>query len=592
MKELIVGIDLGTTNSALAVVIDGETRVVPIHGQSTLPSCVGLDPTGKLIVGQTARNQLVASPDSTVLSIKRKMGEDIRVRLGDREYSPEEISSFILRELKVEGEKALGQPIHKAVITVPAFFNERQRKATQVAGELAGLDVVRIINEPTAAALAYGAGQTDDHKMLVYDLGGGTFDVSLVLVEQAVVEVKASHGDTHLGGDDFDQLLVEFALAEFQKQHAIDLRENPAVLRRLKLALEQAKCRLSDEPFVRVREEYLSGEHHLELELERDQYERLIGPLVDKTLTCLHQSLEDAKLTRADLDKVMLVGGSTRTPLVQRVLLERLEIEPRWEINPDLIVAMGAAVQGAIIAGDSRRSILVDITPHTFSTAAVVSSGFQDRLICSPIIRRNTPLPASKSEVYFTMYDNQDSINVAAYQGENLDPDNNTLIGEFMVEGLSKAPAGNPIIIHFELDLNGMLKVTAAEKNSSLAKTVTLDTRHAGGNINLEEARRNVASILAASEAHEPISGAVPAGDAAAILTPDSVDLDPNELLLTAKDLRKRGEALLEKNINPDDAGEIRTLMHDSANAIKERDWSALGRINDTLSDLIFYLED
>jgi molecular chaperone DnaK len=592
MKELIVGIDLGTTNSALAVVIDGESRVVPIHGQPTLPSCVGLDPTGKLIVGQTARNQLVASPDSTVLSIKRKMGEDVRVRLGDREFSPEEISSLILRELKMEGEKAIGQPIHKAVITVPAFFNERQRKATQIAGDLAGLDVVRIINEPTAAALAYGAGQTDDHKMLVYDLGGGTFDVSLVLVEQGVVEVKASHGDTHLGGDDFDQLLVEFALAEFQKQHAIDLRQNPTVLRRLKLALELAKCRLSDEPFVRVREEYLSEEHHLELELERDQYERLIGPLLDRTLTCIHQSLQDAKLTRNDLDKVMLVGGSTRTPLVQRILLDRLEIEPRWEINPDLIVAMGAALQGAIIAGESHRSILVDITPHTFSTAVVDSCGFQDRLICSPIIRRNTPLPASKSEVYFTLYDHQDSIHVTAYQGENRDPNDNTLIGDFMVEGLSKVPSGNPVVIHFELDLNGMLKVTAAEKNSSLAKSVTLDTRHAGSNVNLEEARRSIASILAATASPEPPSEMNPADDASPQLPPEAGHEDSNRLLLTAKDLRKRGEALLEKNINPDDASEIRTLMHNSATAIKDRDWPALSRINDTLSDLVFYLED
>jgi molecular chaperone DnaK len=590
MKELIVGIDLGTTNSALAVVIDGETRVVPIHGQPTLPSCVGLDPTGKLIVGQTARNQLVASPDSTVLSIKRNMGEDIRVRLGAREFSPEEISSFILRELKVEGEKALGQPIHKAVVTVPAFFNERQRKATQIAGELAGLDVVRIINEPTAAALAYGAGQSDDHKMLVYDLGGGTFDVSLVLVEQGVVEVKASHGDTHLGGDDFDQLLVEFALAEFQKQRGIDLRENPTVLRRLKLALEQAKCRLSDEPFVRVREEYLSGEHHLELELERDQYERLIGPLLDKTLTCVHQSLEDARLTRDDLDKVMLVGGSTRTPLVQRILLDRLELEPRWEINPDLIVAMGAAVQGAIIAGESHQSILVDITPHTFSTAVVDSTYFQERLVCSPLIRRNTPLPASKSEVYFTMYDNQDAIHVTAYQGENLLPEENSLIGEFMVEGLSKVASGNPVVIHFELDLNGMLKVTAAEKNSSVAKSVTLDTRQAGGNVDLEEARRNVASLLSATA--EPLSESDETDAVSPRLAPEAVDEDPDDLLLTAKDLRKRGEALLEKNINPDDAGEIRTLMHDCATAIKDRDWPALSRINDILSDLIFYLED
>ena len=244
MNDLIVGIDLGTTNSVLAAVLDGEVKVIDIHGQPTMPSCVGLDPVGKLIVGQTAKNQLVAAPEATV-SIKRKMGEAVKVRLGEKEFSPEEISSFILRELKIEGERQLGRPIAKAVITVPAFFNERQRKATQLAGELSGLEVVRIINEPTAAALAYGAGRTEDETMLVYDLGGGTFDVSLVVVEEGVVEVKASHGDTHLGGDDFDQLLVNHAVLEFQKRHNLDLHQTPQVLRRLKVVLERAKCRLS-----------------------------------------------------------------------------------------------------------------------------------------------------------------------------------------------------------------------------------------------------------------------------------------------------------------------------------------------------------
>ena len=593
MNELIVGIDLGTTNSALAVVRDGGTQVVPIHGQPTLPSCVGLDPTGKLIVGQAARNQLVAAPDSTVLSIKRRMGEDVRIKLGEREFSPEEISSFILRELKVEGQKALGRPISKAVITVPAFFNERQRKATQVAGDLAGLEVVRIINEPTAAALAYGAGQTDDHTMLVYDLGGGTFDVSLVLVEQGVVEVKASHGDTHLGGDDFDQLLVNHALAEFQKQHSLDLRQVPTVLRRLKLVLEQAKCRLSDEPFAHVREEYLSGSHHLELEIPREEYERMIQPYLDKTLTCVHQSLADARLTQKDLDKVMLVGGSTRTPLVQRLLRERLELEPRWEISPDLIVAMGAAIQGAIIAGESRHSILVDITPHTFSTAVADTSNFTPRLICSPIIHRNTPLPASKSEVFFTLFDGQDLIHVTAYQGENPLPEDNALIGEFQVEGLSDVPAGNPVVIHFDLDLNGMLKVTASEKQTNLAKSVTMDTRRAGRVVNLDEARRNIASLVAATEAAAP-DGVdavqdIPAKPVAAA-SPNAEG--PEQLLVTAKDLRKRGEALLQKNINPDDASEISALLHDSATAIANRDWAILSDKNNTLSDLIFYLED
>ncbi len=592
MKDLIVGIDLGTTSPALAVVVDGETRVLPVHGQPTLPSCVGLDADGRLIVGQAARNQLVAAPESTILSVKRRMGEDASIRLGTREFSPEEISSFILRELKVEGEKVLGQPIAKAVITVPAFFNERQRKATRVAGELAGLEVVRIINEPTAAALAYGAGETKEHTMLVYDLGGGTFDVSLVLVEQGVVEVKASHGDTRLGGDDFDQLLVTHALSEFEQQHALDLRQTPAVLRRLKLILEQAKCRLSDEPYVRVREEYLAGSHHLELEIQRDDYERMIRPLLDKTLTCVHQSLADAHFTHKDLDKVMLVGGSTRTPLVQQLLRERLDLEPRWEISPDLIVAMGAAVQGAIIGGASRHSILVDITPHTFSTAVVDASTYPPRLICSPIIRRNTPLPASKSEVYFTMTDGQEAIHVTAYQGENLLPEQNTLIGEFQVEGLRDVPAGNPVVIHFQLDLNGMLQVTASEKSTSLARSVIMDTRRAHRALDLEEARRNVAALVAPAESPSPEPGAAADRAPGAPLASPEEHIAPEGLLATAKDLRKRGEILLQKNISPDDAEEIRALLHHSATAIASRDWTALRDKNDTLSDLIFYLED
>jgi len=263
MNELIVGIDLGTTNSELAVILDGQVKVLPIHGNPIMPSCVGIDASGKLIVGQAAKNQLVAAPESTVLSIKRKMGGDTKVSLGDKEFSPEEISSFILRELKLEGERQLGQPIRKAVITVPAFFNEQQRKATQVAGELAGLEVVRILNEPTAAALAYGGGAKEGETMLVYDLGGGTFDVSVVSVESGVVEVKASHGDTHLGGDDFDQLLVEHAVAFFNQKHTLNLSQDLKTLRRLKVAMEQAKRGLSDEPFVNVREEYLDGKNHL-----------------------------------------------------------------------------------------------------------------------------------------------------------------------------------------------------------------------------------------------------------------------------------------------------------------------------------------
>jgi molecular chaperone DnaK len=586
MNELIVGIDLGTTNSELAVIRDGKVEVLPIHGKPIMPSCVGIDTTGALVVGQTAKNQMVATPESTILSIKRLMGDDTRVRLGDKEFSPEEISSFILRELKIEGERLLGQPIRKAVITVPAFFNERQRKATQVAGELAGLDVVRIINEPTAAALAYGAGKSRDERLLVYDLGGGTFDVSVVVVEQGVVEVKASHGNTHLGGDDFDQLLLDRAAAEFEKQHHVDIRGSAQLQRRLKVVMERAKCQLSDTPVVRIREEYIDGQHHLDFEITRAEYEDMILPQLEKTIECVHQSLTDARLTPSDIDKVMLVGGATRTPLVQELLKHRMQLDPRFEIDPDLIVAMGAAIQGGTIAGQTQHAILIDITPHTFSIDCLSNhQGFSD-VVCQAIIPRNTPLPARKAELFQTHTDNQPIVDFGAYQGEGLYPEENTEIGRIRVEGLSAVPAGNPFIVQFELDLNGMLKVTATEKNTGLAKTTTLDTR-AQHVIDMAAAKRNISS-LTGDLAAEPTTAAtdaepIPAADASSA---------PHALMAAAKDLRKRGETLLATSISPDDATEIRNIVHASTEAIKTRDWTALAQHNDTLSDLLFYLED
>jgi len=441
---------------------------------------------------------------------------------------------------------------------------------------------VRILNEPTAAALAYGAGSSAEETMLVYDLGGGTFDVSVVVVESGVVEVKASHGDTHLGGDDFDQMLVEHAVAEFKRQHGADLKQDPKTLRRLKVAMEHAKCRLSDEAFVHIREEYLDGKHHLELEITRHQYESMIQHFLEKTLHCLHQSMTDAKLSPRDINKVMLVGGATRTPLVQRLLQERMQLDPRFEINPDLIVAMGAAVQAGIIAGEKRHSILVDITPHSFSTATLAEREGSERLVCVPPIARNTPLPASRSDLFCTLYDTQKEVKVTAYQGESPLPEGNVLIGDFVVEGLSKVPAGNPIVIHFALDLNGMLKVTATEKATGLAKTVTMDTRGKGG-LDVAEARRNIASLVGDPEAADPSQSA--SGETAAAGNPES-------LLATARDLRKRGEALLEKNINAQDATEIRDLIHQGAEAIARRDWTALAKQVNALSDLLFYMED
>jgi molecular chaperone DnaK len=334
-----------------------------------------------------------------------------------------------------------------------------------------------------------------------------------------------------------------------------------------------------------VREEYLDGQRHLELEIQRFDYENMIAHHLERTLTCIHQSMQDARLIPKDVDKLMLVGGSTRTPMVHRLLQERMQLEPRWEIDPDLIVAMGAAIQGAIIGGEKHHSILVDITPHTFSTSSLGHFDGVERIISTPIIPRNTPLPASKSEIFFTLYDHQDSVKVDARQGESRLPEQNTFIGEFLVEGLSKVPAGNPVVIHFDLDLNGMLKVTATEKSTGLGKTVTMDTR--GKHVlDVDEARRNIASLV--GQAQDAEVGGPP--DAPARFEPEGAV--PEILLSTAKDLRKRGELLLGRNINAEDAEEVRGLIHASAEAITARDWASLSQKNDTLSDLLFYLED
>ena len=606
MKAPIAGIDLGTTNSSIAAFIDGAIRVIDIQGGPSMPSCVGLDPTGSVIVGTPARNQAIAARDATIFSVKRHMGEDIRLPLGDKDYSPEEISALILGELKRGAEAVLGCPLTEAVITVPAFFNERQRHATRTAGELAGFDVKRILNEPTAAALAYGAGQAVDENLLVYDLGGGTFDVSVVVSQGGIVEVKSSHGDTRLGGDDFDELLVQHVLETFQSRHDVDLSTDAATMRRLKFALEAAKRRLSDEPFTRVREEYLSGDLHLDLEIERDLYERLIESHIAKTITCVGQALNDAGLSASQLRKIMMVGGSTRTPLVRQHLHHKLRIEPRWEINPDLIVAMGAAVQGANLDGQKTDSILVDITPHTFSTGTISTCGMHGvaEFICVPLIPRNSPLPVTKSEVFFTMRPGQESVKITAYQGEHREPEHNSLVGEFLIEGLDiNASENSPIVIAFGLDLNGMLQVTATEKNTGLSKSVTLDTHNLAAPADLEASRQRISDLLIGdaennedreddAEDEEDFSGddatfveTIPPRDNAA-----APDID--ELLKTAKQLRHKADVLVGADITAEDAAEVHALLEKTRHAVATSDWPVLESLLDSLSDLLFYLED
>ena len=588
----VIGIDLGTTNSTVAIVREGQLEIIPIRGERTMPSAVGIDPAGKLVIGRAAKNQAISAPENTVLSVKRLMGTDGTVELGGKSYRPEEISALILGELKRAAEEHLGHPVGQAVITVPAFFNERQRLATQDAGKLAGLDVLRIINEPTAAALAYGAGQTDatsGQTLLVYDLGGGTFDVSVVRVEEGVVEVRASHGDVHLGGDDFDEALARLGEERFGSGEPLP----PAAHRRLKSAMELAKITLSDAPFANVREEYLTETNHLETEIERSAYEELINPWLHKTLDCLQKALSDADVTAHELDKVMLVGGATRTPAVHQLLHAKLGIEPRHEIDPDLVVAMGAAIQGAALAGQPAPAILVDISAHTYSVTADTGHGFLGpELICVPLIRRGTPLPVTKSDLFTTMIDKQDRVLVVVNQGENDDPEQNLKLGEFWIEGLGKYPAGNQIIVRFQIDLSGLLTVTATEKSTGLAKSVTIDT--AGQHrINLDTARDNLAALF---DEYDSANSATYVFEPDESDQEDAIEIHATEssanLIASAKSLRGRAKDLLERGVAETDAETIRTKLEGIPTLIKSRDWETLQDELDNLSDLLFYLED
>lgn len=585
--ETIVGIDLGTTNSEISVLEEGKPKVIAVDGDPIMPSCVGIDQSGKLIVGRPAKNRIVSDPETTILSIKRKMGENIRIKLGDKEFSPEEISSFILSELKKHAEKYLGKSVEKAVITVPAYFDDRQRNATKDAGKLAGLDVVRIINEPTAAALAYDAGHPENHKLLVYDLGGGTFDVSLVVVEDGVVEVKASHGDTKLGGDDFDQLLINYIIEIFKEKHGVDLNVDLRSRRRLLVSAEKAKRELSDAPFARIREEYIHNDLHLDVEISRDEYEEMIMPLLQKTLQCIQMCLKDASLLPKDIDKVILVGGATRTPLVHKIIRQEIGLDPHYEISPDLIVSMGAAIQGGIIAGDKTHSILVDITPYTFGTGAIGErDGMFSPDVFVPIIKRNTALPVSKADVFFTAVDDQEAVDVKIYQGEEPIATDNIFIGNFVINGLSEAPQGNAIVLNLELDINGILKVTAIEKCSGLTKAVTMDTRNVKPHLDIAEAQKNIASLLSDEDEYEEVE-TIDAVEQSA----DGGEPGKQPLLAKAKELRKRAEKLL-GSIAEEDAKDIRDMLEKNREAINMGDMKRLAETNTSLEDIIFYLED
>jgi molecular chaperone DnaK len=497
-----VGIDLGTTLSEVAVVQGGEPVVIPsAEGGNTVPSIVAVSKTGERLVGQVAKRQAIVNPENTIYSIKRFMGRrwgepagrelsveedarrktykvtkapnnDVRVVMGGKEYSPPEISAMILQKLKADAEAYLGEPVTDAVITVPAYFNDSQRQATKDAGKIAGLNVLRIINEPTAAALAYGLDKKGEERIAVYDLGGGTFDISILEIGEGTFQVKSTSGDTHLGGDDLDQRVMDWLCDEYKRDQGVDLRQDKMALQRLKEAAEKAKIELSTVQQTEVNLPFItadaSGPKHLNITLTRAKLEQLIMDLVEKTLGPCRQALTDAGKTAAQIDEVILVGGQTRMPLVQKKVKEFFGKEPNKGVNPDEVVAVGAAIQAGVLRGEVRDVLLLDVTPLTLGIETLGG-------VMTPLITRNTTVPTSKSEVFTTAADSQPSVEIHVLQGERPMARENKTIGRFMLDGILPAPRGMPQIeVTFDIDANGILNVSARDKGTGREQKITI----------------------------------------------------------------------------------------------------------------------
>lgn len=563
----IVGIDLGTTNSGVAVVQDGRPDMLPHGEERIIPSVVGYAANGQWLVGTPARNQYVLDPENTVVSIKRQMGTDSRVTLGGRKLPPQEVSAFILRQLKEIAERNLGEPVTDAVITVPAYFSDAQRQATRDAGQIAGLNVRRIINEPTAAALAYGLNLEEDKLVLIYDLGGGTFDVSLVELMGGIVEVRASHGNTSLGGDDFDRKLARYLADWFEEEHGVDVWADARARARLLRAAETAKIELSSHPFAWVMEEYLINKDgiplHMEYEVSRDLFESEIEPLLAETLQSIERVLTDADVTRGEIDQVLLVGGSSRIPAVWELVREAVGVEPQMTINPEEAVALGAAVQAAIIAGEPIDAVLVDVTPRSLGIAVAEFRHGQmvpDRY--KVLVRRNSTIPVTREEAFSGVVPGQKTIKIEVYQGEEAVASQNTLLGEFVIEDLgTEVPGDIPeVTVQFDLDVNGILQVTArdrfTEQEASIAVTASL-------------ARMDEEAVIVAKERLAETAVAA--------------------LSETARALIERGRQLHQQGtLGANSQATLTALLHDIEVAQGQNDMNRLDEMLETLLDFLF----
>lgn len=576
--------------------MNAQVQVLGPGDQRILPSCVGFSPSGELLVGEPARNQQTLYPERSVRSIKRRMGSQENVMLGGRSFTPPEISAVILRELVEWARLSLGDRPEKAVITVPAYFSDAQRSATREAGALAGLEVIRILNEPTAASLAYGYGDGSRRTALIYDLGGGTFDVSVVTVEGDVTEVLASHGNNRLGGDDFDDLLAERLAHEFQKQYRIDVRQGHAEAKaRLWWAAEEAKKKLSQEPYAAIREEALVTREgkplHLEMEISRNEYESLIRPLVESTLDSVSKALQDSGRKPGDMDAVLLVGGSTRTPLVFNLLSEMMMIEPRQDVHPDLCVALGAGVLASRLAGREVNRVLVDVSPYSFGVSFLGErGGFPYPHCYKPIIRRNTPLPLTRTEQFATSHPFQTEVDVQIYQGDDDDALKNIPVGDFRIEGLTGMEDPNEILCRMRLDLDGILEVAAVEKRSGKSKQITIANA-----LQAKTAEEIAAGRKRIQELFESRAGRFSED----FTETDEIDGEVLEMETQraslpgeqeALDLMERSRKLLER-MHAEDREEAINIHEKIGAAMESGDAAALAQASRGLKEMLFFME-